>query len=205
MGAIQLSISGPATSDGQIGPIEAIGPTVLANNNFVNQCRSRLEHRQDGCAEPGYRGQPVDLYLRHKQCRSLRRHGGNRFRHSAHNGQIRLGDHQPGDGHGQQRHGHGSTGKLGRRGQRHHNGYCTVNSSDTGTITNTATVSGDQPDPNMANNTSTVVTQVNQPIIQDSNTDLKITKYSTPSSVSVGSTLTYTISVLNNSLSTPPA
>ena len=40
-----------------------------------------------------------------------------------------------------------------------------VASTASGTITNTATVSGDQPDPNLANNTASVTTQVDVPVM----------------------------------------
>jgi large repetitive protein len=78
----------------------------------------------------------------------------------------------------------------------------TVGSTVTGTITNTAVVSGNQADPNLANNTATVSTQVNAPVHQQSYTDLKIVKTAQPNPVSVGATLTYTLVVSNNSLTT---
>ena len=50
----------------------------------------------------------------------------------------------------------------------------------TGSVTNTATISGDQPDPNLANNTSTVTTTVNP------ETDLAIVKTGSPNPVTGG-------------------
>ena len=41
-----------------------------------------------------------------------------------------------------------------------------VNSSTSGDITNTATVTGVEPDPNLTNNTATCTTQVDQPPVQ---------------------------------------
>ena len=76
-----------------------------------------------------------------------------------------------------------------------------VASTATGTITNTASVSGNQIDPNPANNTATVTTQIDPPIIEQVFTDLGIVK-SAPLTVSVGSNLTYTLTVTNYSLTT---
>ena len=75
-----------------------------------------------------------------------------------------------------------------------------VASTTTGTITNTATVSGNQTDPNLANNTASVSTQIDVPVVQVAYTDLKIVKTATPNPVTVGSDLTYTLTVTNNSL-----
>ena len=61
-----------------------------------------------------------------------------------------------------------------------------------GSITNTAVIAGNEPDPNMANNTSTVTTQVNAMV------NLAIVKSASPSPVTAGSTLTYTLSATDN-------
>lgn len=60
-----------------------------------------------------------------------------------------------------------------------------------GTIINTASVSSDMPDPDMANNTDVENTTVIA-------ADLSVTKRDSPDPVLVGSPLTYTIAVLNN-------
>jgi uncharacterized repeat protein (TIGR01451 family) len=78
----------------------------------------------------------------------------------------------------------------------------TVASTATGTITNTATVSGAQPDPNLANNTSSVSTLIAAQVVQQSTTDLKIVKTAEPSPVTTGGLLVYTLTVTNNSLVT---
>ena len=72
----------------------------------------------------------------------------------------------------------------------------TVGASVTGTISNTATVTGDQPDPNLANNTSTAITTVNP------ESDLLIVKTGTPNPVIAGNNLTYTLTATNNGPST---
>jgi large repetitive protein len=77
-----------------------------------------------------------------------------------------------------------------------------VRPATTGAVTNTATVSGNEPDPNLTNNTASVSTQIDVPIIPQAFPDLKIVKSATPNPVSVGSNLTYTLVVSNNSLTT---
>jgi uncharacterized repeat protein (TIGR01451 family) len=68
----------------------------------------------------------------------------------------------------------------------------TMNPGTRGTITNTAVITGNEPDPNLANNTSTVTTQVN-PLV-----DLAIVKSASPNPVTAGNALTYTLSASNN-------
>ena len=78
----------------------------------------------------------------------------------------------------------------------------TVGLSMTGTVVNTATVTGNQTDPNLANNTATCSTTVNAPPIKvlggpNNYPDLAITKTASASSVASGSDLTYTLAVSN--------
>jgi uncharacterized repeat protein (TIGR01451 family) len=67
----------------------------------------------------------------------------------------------------------------------------TMNPGTRGTITNTAVIAGNQPDPNLANNTSTVTTQVN------TQTDLAIVKSASPNPVIAGNALTYSLAASN--------
>jgi uncharacterized repeat protein (TIGR01451 family) len=67
-----------------------------------------------------------------------------------------------------------------------------VNSNTTGTISNTAVIQGNQPDPNMANNTSTVTTPVTP------EADLAITKTASVKEVTAGKSFSYTLIVQNN-------
>jgi len=67
----------------------------------------------------------------------------------------------------------------------------TVDSSTTGTLSNPAEVSANEPDPNTANNTDTENTAV------DAKTDLTIIK-SAPATVNAGEQLTYTLAITNN-------
>src|SRR5258706_6435640 len=66
----------------------------------------------------------------------------------------------------------------------------TPNAYGTGTLSNTATVTGDQFDNDLTNNTATQTTTVVQ-------ADLSITKTDSPDPVTVGTNLTYTITVAN--------
>ena len=68
-----------------------------------------------------------------------------------------------------------------------------------GTITNTAVISGNEPDPNLANNTSTVTTQVDPPA------DLAIVKSASPSPATAGDALTYTLPPPTTGRPTPRA
>ena len=68
----------------------------------------------------------------------------------------------------------------------------TVNPGATGSITNTVTVTGNQSDPNLSNNTSTVTTQVIQ------SADLALVKTASPNPVKAGQQLTYTLTATNN-------
>ena len=70
----------------------------------------------------------------------------------------------------------------------------TVSSSATGIITNTANVTSTTPDPNPANNTSTVNTEVTQVVAE---ADVSVVKIASPNPVAPGGVLTYTIVVAN--------
>ena len=67
-----------------------------------------------------------------------------------------------------------------------------MNSNTTGSITNTAVVRGNQPDPNLANNTSTVTTPVT------AEADLAITKTASVKEVTAGNQFSYTLFAQNN-------
>jgi uncharacterized repeat protein (TIGR01451 family) len=70
-----------------------------------------------------------------------------------------------------------------------------VTPQNAGTLTNTASVTADQPDPNTANNSAQVQTQVVTDPAFDA--DLAVVMSVKPSSVKAGSKLTYTIGVSN--------
>jgi len=67
----------------------------------------------------------------------------------------------------------------------------TVTPGSGGSVVNTATIGGDQSDPNSGNNTSTVTTSVNH------NADLSVVKTG-PAFVANGGSITYTVTVTNN-------
>jgi uncharacterized repeat protein (TIGR01451 family) len=62
-----------------------------------------------------------------------------------------------------------------------------------GTASNTASVAATEPDPDLANNSSTVSTTV----MQINTADVSITKSGSPASVAVGANVTYTVTVTN--------
>jgi uncharacterized repeat protein (TIGR01451 family) len=62
-----------------------------------------------------------------------------------------------------------------------------------GSVTNTATISAEQPDPNPGNNVSSVTVQIQPPTA-----DLAVNKTGTPNPVVAGQKETYTITVTNN-------
>jgi uncharacterized repeat protein (TIGR01451 family) len=68
-----------------------------------------------------------------------------------------------------------------------------VSPGATGTISSTASVTSQQPDPNPSNNSATVLTQVNP-----SSADLAVGLAAVPNPVVIGATLAYTVSVTNN-------
>ena len=76
-----------------------------------------------------------------------------------------------------------------------------VASTASGIITNTATVSGNQPDPNLANNTATVSTTVAAAVLPQG-TGLSIVKTASPNPVICGTCLTYTLAVTNDTQAT---
>ena len=67
----------------------------------------------------------------------------------------------------------------------------TVSSSATVTITNTANITSSTPDPNLDNNESTIITEVN------ALADISVIKTGTPNPIVTGEILTYTIDVTN--------
>jgi uncharacterized repeat protein (TIGR01451 family) len=69
----------------------------------------------------------------------------------------------------------------------------TVRAVSAGSAVNTATITADQPDPNLSNNTSSVTVQIQPPTA-----DLAVTKVGTPNPVTAGHQVTYTITVTNN-------
>ena len=64
---------------------------------------------------------------------------------------------------------------------------------NTGTVSSTALVSSEQPDPNPSNNSATFVSHINPP-----SADLAVGLAATPNPAVVGNTITYTVSVTNN-------
>jgi uncharacterized repeat protein (TIGR01451 family) len=75
----------------------------------------------------------------------------------------------------------------------------TIAATASGTIKNVATVSADQPDPNLTNNTATATTNVT-PVQPQTDPDITLKKSANLPSVTVGQNLTYTLTATNDSL-----
>ena len=82
----------------------------------------------------------------------------------------------------------------------------TVNPSTSGTVSNTGTVASPTPDPDLSNNTDTIVTPVTlTPVPPVVSADMAITKIGAPNPVFNGNALTYTLSVVNDGPSSAQA
>ncbi len=201
VGAIQMSIdslkNGVGALDGQIGPIEAVGPTVYTEN-FVNVAQADLSLTKSA-APTVVAGQQLTYTLTATNNGPSNATG------------VSIVDTLPAGTSYQSASGQNSAtivgqsltlnvGNLASGASSTISVVVNVASTVSGTITNTATVGGNQPDPNLANNTATASTQVNVPVIAQSYPELKIVKTATPNPVNVGAGLTYTLVVSNNSL-----
>ena len=198
VGAIQLSINGVNAIDGQVGPVEAVGPQVFSEN-FVNVAQADLSLVKSASPNPVVAGQQLTYTLTTTNLGPSNATG------------VSITDTLPagtsyisasGDSSATP---NGQTltltvGNLASGASSTITVLVGVASTVSGTITNTATVGGNQPDPNLGNNTASVSTQVTVPVVPQSYPELKIVKTATPNPVTVGSELTYTLVVNNNSL-----
>jgi large repetitive protein len=201
VGAIQLAINGANANDGQIGPIQTIGPTVLTAN-MANIPQADLSVVKSAQPNPVIAGNQLTYTFTVTNSGPVNATG------------VTLTDALPAgetyvsanSSQGWVTNNNGTltvlVGNLAYGATATTTVVVTVASSVTGNISNTATVTGDQADPNLINNTSTVTTTVTAPVINNATTDLRIVKTATPNPVRVGGTLTYTLTVNNNSLTT---
>ena len=162
------------------------------HRHHADQSADRPGDCQDGHAQPGDRRQRPDLYVGGLQPWAVQCHGRDHHRHPAGRRDLRVGHDEPGHGEPDRRHGYGQRGHPGQRRRATATILVTAGSSARGTITNTAVISGNEPDPNMANNTSTVTTQIN------ALDDLAIVKTASANPVIAGNALTYTLAASNN-------
>jgi uncharacterized repeat protein (TIGR01451 family) len=191
VGAIQLAVSGAATSDGQMGPIQAVGPMVF-NENFVNDADADLSIVKTASPSPVTAGNQLTYTFTTENNGPAGATG------------VTVSDPLPSSvqfvsatsSQGTVANDDGTVtvdlGSLGSGATATTTVVTTVDPGATGSITNTATVSGDQPDPNLSNNTSTVTT----PVIQSA--DLALVKTATPNPVTAGNQLTYTLTTTND-------
>jgi uncharacterized repeat protein (TIGR01451 family) len=191
VGAMQLSINGVNAIDGQVGPIEAVGPMVFSEN-FVNLVQADLSVVKSAAPNPVVAGSQLTYTFT-----------------TTNNGPsgatgVTLSDTLPAgeqyvsssSSQGTVANNNGALsvqlGSLAAGAVATTTIVVTVNPGDTGSLTNTVTVTGNQPDPNLSNNTSTVTTQVDQ------SADLALVKTAAPNPVKAGQQLTYTLTATNN-------
>jgi uncharacterized repeat protein (TIGR01451 family) len=199
VGAVQMEINGVSGIDGQVGAISTFGPKTFAEN-FANAAEADLAVVKTASPNPVVAGQQLNYTL-----------VGTNNGPSPATG-VTITDPLPASltfvsatsSQGTVNYGGGtltaSLGSLANGASATVNVVATVAASASGTVTNVATISGNQTDPNPANNTSTVTTTINQPVKPQDEPDLAIAKTAAPSPVSVGANLTYTLTITNNSL-----
>ena len=159
VGAIQLQITGPAATDGQIGGINAVGPTNFVEN-FSNVAQTDLAIVKGASPSPVVAGQQLTYTLTTTNNGPSNATG------------VTVSDTLPAGvtytsataTQGTASFANGvvtaSLGNLAYGATATTTIIVTVNAATTGSIVNTATVTGNQTDPNLANNTSTVTTPV---------------------------------------------
>ncbi len=201
VGAIQMSINGVNAVDGQVAPIQAVGPMVFSEN-FTNLAESDLGVVKSAAPNPVVAGSQLTYTF------TTTNYGP-----SGDTG-VTLSDTLPAgeqfvsgtSSQGTVMNNNGTLsvplGSLASGAVATTTVVVAVNQSVSGTISNTVTVTGNNLDPNQGNNSSTVPTQVTAYVAPVSYTDLKIVKTAAPNPVDVGSELTYTLQITNNSLVT---
>jgi uncharacterized repeat protein (TIGR01451 family) len=191
VGAMRLEIVGPNAVDGQIGPIGAFGPKVLTQN-FANAAQTDLAIAKTHAPEPATAGGQMTYTL------VSTNNGPSKATGVVVSDTLPAGltlvSVTPGQGSHTVT---GSTikvhlGSLSSGASATTTIVVNVGPTATGTISNTATIMGNETDPNLANNTSTTVTQLNAQV------DLAITKANAPNPVVAGRQLTYTLTTANN-------
>jgi uncharacterized repeat protein (TIGR01451 family) len=201
VGAIQLTITGANANDGQVGAIQTVGPMVLTQN-LANIPQADLSVTKSA--------QPTSVVAGHQITYTFT---------TTNNGplaatDVTLTDVLPAgetyvsstSSQGWVTNNNGTLtvtlGNMADGATATTTVIVTVAASATGSVTNTVTVGADQADPNLGNNTSSVTTPISVPVIPQATTDLRIVKSAQPNPVNVGGTLTYTLVVTNNSLTT---
>ena len=189
VGAIQMSINGVNAIDGQVGPIQTVGPKVLAAN-FVDTAQADLAVVKSAVPNPVVPGSQLTYTFVTTNNGPSNATG------------VTLADTLPASvqyvsssGQGTVTNNNGNLsvqiGGLAAGASATTSIVVAVNPFAYNTITNTVTVTGNQPDPNPTNNTSTVVTQVVPAA------DLALAKTVQPNPATAGQQVTYTLITTN--------
>ena len=202
VGAIQMSINGVNAVDGQVAPIQAVGPMVFSEN-FTNLAESDLGVVKSAAPNPVVAGSQLTYTF------TTTNYGP-----SGDTG-VTLSDTLPAgeqfvSGTSSQGTVTNNNGTLSVQRSaawpRGRSSTTTVvvagNQSVSGTISNTVTVTGNNLDPNQGNNSSTVPTQVTADARRYPYTDLKIVKTAAPNPVDRWLGPDLHAAVTNNSLVT---
>jgi uncharacterized repeat protein (TIGR01451 family) len=198
VGAVQLSINGVNAIDGQVGPIEAVGPMVFSEN-FVNLAEADLGVLKAAAPNPVLAGSQLTYTF------TTTNYGPSGATGVTLSDTLPAGEQyvSSSGSQGAVANNNGTLsvqlGSLASGAVATTTVVVAVNQSVTGSLSNTVTVAGSELDPNQGNNTSTVTTQVTAYVAPVSYPELKIVKSAAPT-VTVGSDLTYTLNVSNNSL-----
>ena len=191
VGAVQLNINGPNAVDGQIGSIETVGPKVFTCN-FANLAQTDLGIVKSESPAPAVAGQPLTYTL------TVTNNGPSNATGVTVTDPLPAAlsfvSATPSQGSVERVNGVLTIhlGNLADGASATTTVVATVAAATSGTVTNTATVTGNETDPNLANNTSTVVTPLS------AQTDLQIAKSGSPDPVKAGQQLTYTLTSRNN-------
>ncbi len=188
VGAIELTISGAAAMEAQVANVDAIGPTVLTQN-FANDAQADLQIVKSASPSPVVAGDQL-TYTFTSMNNGPSNATGVYFTDTLPTG-LTYVSYTTSQGSATFANGvfTATLGNMADGAQAITTLVVDVDPSLRGTITNTVNITGNQPDPNLANNTYTIVTPVT------AEADLEITKTGNPNPVDAGSTLTYTLTV----------
>lgn len=188
VGAVQLSITNPATGDGQVGPIVTAGPMVLTEN-LANTPQADLSVVKTAQPSPATAGGQITYTFTTQDNGPANATG------------VTLSDVLPAGetyvssttSQGMVTNNNGaltvSLGNLADGATATTTVVVALSPTLTGSVTNTVTVSGNQPDPNLSNNTSTVTTPI------AASADLSLVKTASAAEVKPGGALTYTLTI----------
>jgi large repetitive protein len=191
VGAVQLNINGVAAVDAEIGSISAIGPKVLTSN-LAQISQVDVGIVKSATPNPATAGKQLTYTL------TVTNNGPSSATGVSVVDTLPAGvtyvSATPNQGTSSFANGiiTTSVGSLASGASTSITILVTVNPGATGSITNTAVVSENEPDTDPTNNKATVTTQINTLI------DLAITKTASLNEVKPGGQLVYTLTTINN-------